>query len=67
MKYSDFLFDYVNLFHYKCHQLNLKCSGSYMDSPNWIKKKRAAINPINNDDEFFQYTAAVALNTTVKK
>ena len=31
-------------------------------TPDWIKKKKATINPKNTDDKFFQYAAAVALN-----
>ena len=38
-------------------------SGSYIDSPDWIKNKNATINPINKkDDKCFQYTVTVALN-----
>ena len=59
MKGSDFIFDWVNLFHYKCHKINLKCAGSYIDSPDWIKK--ATIHPID-DDTCFQYAPTVALN-----
>ena len=33
-----FIFDCVNLLHYKCNKINLRRSGSYMDSPGWIKK-----------------------------
>ena len=32
---SDFIFDCVNLLYYKCHKINLDCSGSYRDSPDW--------------------------------
>ena len=34
----------------------------YIDSPNWIKTKKAKINPKNEDDKCFQYAATVALN-----
>ena len=41
----------------------------YIDSPDWIKKKKATINLINvtddtddTDDKCFQYVATVALN-----
>ena len=33
MKDSDFIFDYVDLLHYKCDKINLKRGGSYLDSP----------------------------------
>ena len=62
MKGSDFTFDWVQLLYYKYHNVNFKRSGSYIDSPDWIKKKKATINPKNRDDKCFQYTANVALN-----
>ena len=62
MKGSDFIFDCVNLFHYTCHKLNLKHCGSYIDSPDWTKNKKVTINPINDHDKCFQYTATVTLN-----
>ena len=44
-------------------KINLTRSGSYIDSPDWIKKnKKVTINPINDHDKFFQYTTTVALN-----
>ena len=27
-----------------------KCGGSYIDSPDWIKNKKATVNPINKKD-----------------
>ena len=36
MKGSEFVFDYVHLFYYKCHKINFKRSGSYIESPGWI-------------------------------
>ena len=38
IKGSDFVFDYVQLLSYKCHKINPNHSGSYIDSPDWIKK-----------------------------
>ena len=40
MKSSEFVFDYVNLMHYKCHKINPNRGGSYVDSPDWIKTKK---------------------------
>ena len=62
MKGSDFIFDSVQLLYYKCHKINFKRGDSYIDSPNWIKKKKATIIPENKDDKCFQYGVAVALN-----
>ena len=39
MKVRDFVFDYVNLFHYKCHRINPNRGGSYKDFPDWKTKK----------------------------
>ena len=46
----------------KCHKVNFKRGSSYIDSPDWIKKKKATIKPKNEDDECFKYAVAVALN-----
>ena len=40
----------------------MKRGGSYIDSPEWLKNKKAAINPKNDDDNCFQYALTVALN-----
>ena len=45
MKDSEFVFDYVQLLYSKCHQVNLNRGGSYIESPDWIKKQKATINP----------------------
>ena len=60
MRGSDFTFDYVQLLYYKCHKINLNRGGSYIDSPDWIKNKKALINPINKkDNKCFQYAITV--------
>ena len=63
MKGSDFIFDSVQLMYYKCHKLSFKRGCSYIDSPDWIKNKKATINPKNGDDKCFQYAATVKLNS----
>ena len=63
MRGSEFAFDYVQLLYYKCHKTNLNCGKSYIDSPDWIKNKKATINPINKkDNKCFQYAVTVAVN-----
>ena len=52
MRGSDFIFDSVQMMYYKCHKVNFRRGSSYIDSPDWIKKKRATINPENKDDIF---------------
>ena len=35
---------------FKCHEVNFKRGGSNIDSPKWMKKKKATLNPKNEDD-----------------
>ena len=37
---KDFVFDCAYLLYYKCHKINSNRSGSYIDSPNWIKTEK---------------------------
>ena len=62
MRGSDLIFDSVQLMYYKWHKGNFKRDGSYIDSPDWIKKKKATINPKNEDDKCLGYAVTVALN-----
>ena len=55
MRGSDFIFDSVQLMYYKCHIVNFIHGGSYIDSPDWIKKKKATINLKNTDEKCFQF------------
>ena len=63
---SEFVFDCVQLLYNKCHKINLDHmdhAGSYIDSPDWIKNKKATINPINEKyKKCFQYDVIVVLN-----
>ena len=45
MRGSDFIFHSVQLMYHKCHKVNFRRGGSYIHSPDWIKKKKAIINP----------------------
>ena len=40
MRVSDFIFDCVNLLYSKCHKINFKRGGSYIDCCDWIKNKK---------------------------
>ena len=42
--------------------ISLSGGGSYINSPEWLKNKKATINPKNSDDKCFQYALTVALN-----
>ena len=63
MRASGFIFDYVESLNYIFHKVDLKRSGSYIEAPDWIKNKKATINPQNKDDDkCFQYAITIALN-----
>ena len=48
--------------YYDLHKISLSRGKSYIDSPEWLKNKKATINPKNNDNRCFQYAFTVALN-----
>ena len=50
MRSSEFVFNYVLLLYFKCHKITLNRGGSYIDSLDWIKNKKATINPTNKKD-----------------
>ena len=63
MKRSGFVFDSIDLLYYKLHKISLNRGGSCIDSPEWLKNKKIAINPINKkDDKCFQYAITASLN-----
>ena len=47
---------------YILNKISLNRDGSYIDSPKWLKNKKATINPKNNDDKCLQYAIAAAIN-----
>ena len=63
MKKSNFTFDSVGVLYYKLHKTCLHWGGPYIDSPEWLKNKKATINPKNKkDDKCFPYAITLALN-----
>ena len=63
MRGSEFVDDSVDVLYYNLNKVSLSRGGSYIDSPKWVKNKRATINPQNKkDDRCFQYAVTVALN-----
>ena len=62
MKQNEFTSDSVGLLYYKFHRISLNRGGSYIVSPNWLKNKKATINPKNNEDTCFKYAVTAALN-----
>ena len=43
------------------HTVRWASIGLYIDSPKRIKRKKATINPKNNDDNIFQYAIKIVL------
>ena len=62
MKESELIFDSVDVLYYDLNKTSLNRGGSYIDSLEWLKTKKATINPKNNDNKSFQYALTVALN-----
>ena len=62
MKGSDFIFNGINYLYYDLNRITISKSGSYIESPKWLKDKKCTINKKNNDNKCFQYAATLALN-----
>ena len=62
MRGSKFAYDSVDALYYNLNKVSLSRGKSNIDSPKWLKNKKATINPKNNDDKCFQYALTVALN-----
>ena len=51
MRRSDFIFNLVQLMYCKCYRIHFMRGGSYIDSPDWIKRKKTTtINPKNTGE-----------------
>ena len=61
-KWRQLYLDGIDLLSYRLQKTSLKRGKSYIESREWLKNKRATINPKNNDDNCFQYAITVALN-----
>ena len=51
MKDRDFIFDCTHLLNHKLHKNFFKRDGSYIDSTNWIKNKKARIYLIDKNNK----------------
>ena len=58
---SRFVFDEVILTNVDFHQLNLTRGSSYISSPDWLTKKKAIVNPHNEDQECFKWAIIAAM------
>ena len=57
---SEFVYDNVDVLYYNLTKVSLSRGGSDIDSPKWLKNKKATINPKNKDGKCFQYALTVA-------
>ena len=55
-------YEIVELLYYGLHKISLNRGGSYIDSPDWIKHKKATINPKSKDNNCFRDAITAALN-----
>ena len=63
MKGSEFVYDSADALYYNPNKISLSRGGLYIDSPKWLKNKKATINPQSKKDErCFQYAVTVTLN-----
>ena len=62
MKGSEFIFDNTDALYYSLNKISLSRGGSCIDSPKWLKNKKATIYAKNNDEKCFQYALTVTLN-----
>ena len=62
---SRFVFDEVLFTNVDFHQLNLTRGSSYLPLPGWLVKKKAIINPKNEDKECFKW-AVIAASVNIK-
>ena len=57
---SSFRFDEIPFLDVNFHRLNLTRGSSYLALPDWIAKKKAIINPQNDDEECFKWAVIAA-------
>ena len=59
---SSFIYESVEELNIHFHKINLQRGVSYIPTPNWIKNKKATINPKNTKDIYcFMYAITIAL------
>ena len=59
--FDEFLYLDVNF-----HQLNLTRGSSYLPLPDWLARKKAIVNPHNDDDECFKWSVIAAEKVGMK-
>ena len=63
---SRFVFDEFLYLDINFHQLNLMRGCSYLPLPDWLARKKAIVNPHNDDEECFKWLVITAENVGMK-
>ena len=63
---SRFVFDEFLYLDVNFHQLNLTRGSSYLPLPDWLARKKAIVNPHNDDEECFKWSVIAADNVGMK-
>ena len=63
---SRFVFDEFLYLDVNFHQLNLTRGSSYLPLPDWLARKKAIVNPHNDDEECFKWSVITAENVGMK-
>ena len=63
---SRFVFDEFMYLDVNFHQLNLTRGSSYLPLPDWLERKKAIVNPHNDDKECFKWSVIAAENAGMK-
>ena len=64
---SRFRFDEVLFLDISFHRLNLTRGNSHLPLPDWLARKKAVINPQNEDEECFKWAVIAALEWSNNK
>ena len=59
---SGFTLDKIMHLYINFHKLALTQGGSYIELPEWLKNKKAVVNPQSNDEECFKWAVIAALH-----
>ena len=63
---SRFVFDEFLYLDVNFHQLNLTRGSSYLPLPDWLVRKKAIVNPHNDDEECFKWSVIAAEKVGMK-
>ena len=63
---SRFVFDEFLYLDVNFHQLNLMRGSSYLPLPDWLGRKKAIVNPHNDDEECFKWSVIAVENAGMK-